>query len=650
MEKSNYVQAELAFKTKHLGKISLNEFILEERLSEVPTYRVSVDAPQTGLHNFIGQEAEIILHLDAYLSVKPRRFHGLVMDAEHQVNADGRDVVQLTLRPLLAVLSLSKSCVLYQKQSGVDILNEVLKRNGLNHINIKSQSLTKRDTVIQYNENDLDFCTRLLAEEGCVYFFSDGKKPDTLVIHNTMQPFSKVGPLIKLTDAQLSDVSLQQASSLTEYHRIQAGRVSLISYDPKKAQQEIAGPKASSSLKVQFKPTIKEFIPVPIGDLKSQGISRSVDSHQSATISLSGHCEHPAMHLGQELVIHSEEHKEIAGQYLVTALNYTPIRGNAVSCRFEAVSIKHPPVPKQLPKPLISGVHNALVVGGSDGEISCDAQGRVKVKFFWDTSNETNNTSGYISVAESFAGKGYGTQFIPRVGHEVLVSFLYGDPDVPVITGQIYNKKNPPPFATKNATKSGIRTKLKGEPNELEFDDKAGSEMLALRAAKNYELIVNENAEERINKIQKIWIGEDASLKIDKNQNIEVGKKITLKTDERKTSITKADSTDAKTITFSASEAITLKVGSSKIELSSSGIKLSATSVSIDGKSNVKVSSNGSLVVSGTTTKLEAKTKMDVKGALVNVSAQAQAKVSSPMSEVSGMGMLTLKGGITMIN
>jgi type VI secretion system secreted protein VgrG len=643
-------RAKLTFKDAKFDDALVIGFEVEERLSQVPRYQVTIDDIQTGLRDFIGQEAVLSFAQDVYVGEQPRTFSGIVMEAERQVAAQGDTSVALTLQPMLAILGLSKHSALYQKKAALDILKDVLTRNGMKQLKVTAKAGVKRDTTIQYNENDLSFCERLLAEEGHTYFFNDGKAPDTLMIHDTARPFPSVGPVVELTDAQLSDVSRQQAQALSAHHSIQAGKVSLVSYDPEKAMQEKAGPKPSSALKLKVKPAITEHRPVPVGDLTKQELTRAVGAREAAAMSLHGTCEYPAMQLGQELNIVSGTHEGIAGRYIVTAFTYTPARDNALTCGFEAAPIDHLPVPKRLPKPEIAGVHNALVVGGDAGTVACDAQGRVQVKFFWDTSGDSDKTSGFIRVAEPFAGKGYGAQFIPRVGHEVLVSFLHGDPDAPVITGQIYNEKNKPPFATSNSTKSGILSQLNGEANELEFDDKDGAEMVALRAAKDFELIVNENSVEKITKLQTIWVGETSKVTIDKDQVVEVAKTAEFKADERKADIAKGETVNAKTITLSADSKITLKVGSSKIEMTSSGIKISATKVDIEGKSGVSAKSNGTVTVSGTSTKIEAKSKMDVKGAMVNVTGQAQTKISGAMAEVSGSGMLTLKGGITMIN
>jgi type VI secretion system secreted protein VgrG len=256
----------------------------------------------------------------------------------------------------------------------------------------------------------------------------------------------------------------------------------------------------------------------------------------------------------------------------------------------------------------------------------------VLVEFFWD---KAASNSGYIRVSEPFAGNGYGGQFTPRVGHEVLVSFLHGDPDAPVVTGQVYTEKNKPPFVEKNTTKSGIRTQLHGDPNELEFDDKAGNELIAIRAAKNFELIVAENVERDVTKLDTTTIGKTSKLDIGEDWNVTVKKAYTNDSDE---------------ITLTGKTKIILKVGSSKIVLSSSGIVIDAPKVEISGKSKLDVASKGTLSLSGMSSTLEAKTALNLKGLNISVKGQAMATFESPLTTVKGSGMLTLTGGMAMIN
>ena len=306
-------------------------------------------------------------------------------------------------------------------------------------------------------------------------------------------------------------------------------------------------------------------------------------------------------------------------------------------CRFEAVPKGHVPAPERLPKPLIAGVHNAIVVSSQAsakvGDPACDEKGRVLVQFFWDVAD---SNSGYIRVSEPFAGKGYGAQFTPRVGHEVLVSFLHGDPDAPVVTGQLYTEKHKPPFNEKNTHKSGFRTQLKdGKQNELEFNDENDKELIGLRAGRDFELIVNENVTREVKK--------NDTTKIEEKSKLDIGDSwdITVKNDQT----TKADK-----ITLTGDSEITLKVGSSKIVLSSSGIVIDAPKVEIKGQSKVDVESKGQLALAGMSSKLEAKTALDVKGMNVSVKGSLKTSLEGTMSEVKGSGMVTIKGGVTMIN
>ena len=265
------------------------------------------------------------------------------------------------------------------------------------------------------------------------------------------------------------------------------------------------------------------------------------------------------------------------------------------------------------------------------------------MKFFWDTSSETKNTSCPIRVAETYAGNGYGGQFIPRSGHEVLVSFLHGDPDAPVITGQIYNGKAKHPFMAANTTKSGVTSKLKGKSNELEFDDKGGSELVALRAAKDYSLEVTEASKRDVKKTEDTKIGEGATLDVGKNYAVTVKDKASVAAATMAVDIQKSSTHDAQTIEMTAKSKITLKVGGSKIEMTSTDIKITAPNVTVAAKANLKLE--------GLKVDAKAKTQMALKGLQVQVNGSVKAEVKGgAMAEVKGGGMLTLKGGVAMIN
>lgn len=616
--------------------LDVTDFLITEHMSEVPSYTVTALDKDSSLSAFVGKACNITFSQVVYSETEPRTFAGIIMSVERVLDASGSPSLKFWVQPSLAILGLSFHSAIYQKATSLDILKEVLKRNGLARIKIKGTKPTfKRETVIQFNENDLTFCRRILAEEGLAFYYHDGTSAETLMLHDVSKPFPKSFNQIEFTDAEHSDVTRVLADELHLTRSLVPDKVELTHYDSVSASMLASGPKTSSGTKSPATPSVLEYRHVTVGDLKKAELVTLKQATQREELAISGRSEHPAMHLGQEIDIASTGFSDISGRYIISDIVYIPVNGNALSCEFKAVPVSHVPAPKRLPKPLIAGVHNAIVIGPSNskvGDIACDNQGRVMVEFFWDSSE---GNSGYIRVSEPFAGKSYGAQFTPRVGQEVLVSFLHGDPDAPVVTGQVYTEKHKPPFAEKNTTKSGFKTQLHGDPNELVFDDKEGGELIAMHAAKDYELIVAENADRDIRKADKTKIGETSKLDIGDAWNVTVANEHT---------------NDAKEITLTGKSKITLKVGASKIELSAGGIVIDAPKIELSGKSKVDLASKGTLSLTGISSTLEAKTALNLKGLNISIKGKAMATFESPMTTVKGTGMLTLKGGVAMIN
>lgn len=626
---------------------------LDEYISRVPRYEIIVMEGDTSLSNLIGKACLLsfsqAIHIDG---VTPRTFSGIVIEAKRVLNADGTTHLALIAAPKFGVLSLSRYSAIYQKKTTLDVWRQVLQRNKIDDIKITGSKTSQvRETCIQYEENDLDFCERLLAEEGYVYFFSDGKDPDKLVVHNPSNPFPSPGGTVMFEDVQgIADKGVFQARSLEHHQVFRPATTEYATYDPGKAKTSKSGGKSSSSVTSRGKPVVYRYVPLPHGSPSSAVLKRFAAAEQRAEVSMRGTTDYPSLHLGQSIQLASSAASKFPKKLTVVGFTYNWRHGEIPSATFEALPSDTPLHPPYKSKPRIAGVHNAIVTGAKAGEPACDEQGRVKVKFFWDLSDATENTSGYIRVAESYAGNGTGSLFLPRAGHEVLVSFINADPDLPVITGQIYNEKNKAPFVSRNTTKSGIISKLGKKTNQLEFEDKSGAELLGLRAAKDFELDVEENAVRNVKKLDTTTIGETSKLIINKDHLTEVKQKTELSTKERVVKTSGTDELSARVVEISADTKIILKVGSSKVEISNSGVKISAPQVSIDGKSKTSVSSSGPLSLKGLSSKLEATTKCDVKGLQVNVAGQVQVAVKAPLGQVSAQGPLMLKGLPMMIN
>lgn len=608
----------------------------------VPTYVVEYTNERATLADLLGQKAEILLpETQNELGLAPRRFCGIVTQAElagdnRSLTAFGRQV-RLTVRPFLALLAYSSRCHVHQNKSSVEILSDILELNGLKHSTLRiGASPPRREICIQYNEDDLSFVTRLLAEDGVAFYFGDGRDTDALVIHDSARPYPEVsGSAIALTDASMPDPGRLRVDGLNRTSRASTGKVALTSYDVTRAAQSASGPDPIGQTLGMSATGESSHLAAVSGDLKADERRRRAAEKRAETQDISGECEHPAAFLGQAVTITSSA-GDIAGDYVLSQLEYRAFSGGRVHLGFTASPRATGPVPARRPKPLMPGLHNALVLGGDPGTVVQDAQGRVKVRFAWDTSADTRDTSCWVRVATPFAGNGYGALFTPRAGHEVLVGFLNGDPDVPVIVGALYNGKNTHPYMAAGTTRSGVTSKLtQAETNELEFDDKPGAEKLCLRAAKDMELTVVKAASTSIGTTETRQIGGTATHGYAAGLDVEVADDASV---------------EASTITLEAKSSLVLKVGSSRIEMTPSGITLTGTEVKIDA-TTLDAKGSGQFTLSGASGSISASGPLDLKGMKLKAEGSALATLKADgMVTVQASGMTTVKGGIVQIN
>jgi len=269
-------------------------------------------------------------------------------------------------------------------------------------------------------------------------------------------------------------------------------------------------------------------------------------------------------------------------------------------------------------RPRMEGLHTAIVLAPSGEEIYTDKYGRIKVRFFWDYREEaTADNAEWVRVVQPWAGKGWGSQFIPRVDTEVAVAFMDGDVDRPVVVGGLYNGQDNPIYPLPGEkTKLGFksRSSLKGSAadfNEFTFDDKKGQEMVLLHAQKDMQNVVENN--------QTINVGNDQSVTIERgNQTntVKMGNQTNTVEMGNQSNVVKMGNVDVKVnlgaISVEAMQSITLKVGQSSVTIDQMGVT--------------------------------------VKGMMIKIQGQIQTQVTGTMTQVTGDAMLQIKGGITMIN
>jgi type VI secretion system secreted protein VgrG len=281
----------------------------------------------------------------------------------------------------------------------------------------------------------------------------------------------------------------------------------------------------------------------------------------------------------------------------------------------------------------VQGTQTAVVVGPPGEEIFTDKYGRVKVQFHWDREGQNNATSScWIRVGTPWAGKNWGIIHIPRIGHEVIVDFLEGDPDQPIIVGSVYNADMMPPYALPaNKTQSGVisRSTLGGSPanfNQIRFEDLKGSEQVLIHAERNQDI--------EVEKDETHWVGHDRKKTIDHDETTSIGHD---RTETVKNNETITIDQGNRTVTLNmGNDSLTIKMGNqtTKINL---------------GKSETEAMQSIELKVGQSSIKLD-QTGVTIKGMTIKVEGQIMTQVKAPMTQVNGDAMLTLKGGITMIN
>ncbi|MCE0557546.1 MULTISPECIES: type VI secretion system tip protein TssI/VgrG [unclassified Motilimonas] len=587
-----------------------------------------------------------------------RAYHGYITHIQ-QTGWDHKQLFatyRLTLRPWLWLLSHTLHHRVYQNKTTQDIVSDIFTEAGFKGMfKCNAMPSTKREYCLQYNESDLDFVSRLLAEEGVHYFFEHSKDKHTLILQDAQKPFVKAKQSLfdhsdtpsgehPLINTWLPQYTFHSAS--LELNNYDYEQTKLVSSKVKKSSNKIAN---NTKLTKQHFPAAS--ISGKIDDLSSNLIKRRIEQLEQDYQQITAESTSDDFVVGQWFSLKNHPDKSQQGDYLVISSQseYQADGQTQVQLLLCSSNTNYYPTPK--PKPQIIGLQSATVAGSSKGQPSQDDEGRVRILFQWDTKTSGDKTSCYVRVAQSMAGNGYGCQFIPRAGQEVLVSFINGDPDSPVVTGSVYNSKQKPPYKDTDSTQSGIKTKLSGQSNELRFDDKKDNEELYLHAAKDSLFEIENNHTQTIK-------GEEKRT---------VTKKMTISTqDDYALTADKGISEKAKTITLEADDKIELKVGSSKITMTTSSIKIES--------SDIQVKASKGLKLQGMTFDAKASTSAKLSGASVDVKASgagsfkalsltldakttltAQSKLSTDVksnlkTSVGGGVMTEVKGAIVKVN
>lgn len=454
-----------------------------------------------------------------------RHIHGninRITQLEH--GEDNLVAYEAEVVPWLWFLSLFSDCRIFQNKNAQQIIEQVFSDRGFSNYRFEVQaSLPVREYCVQYRETDLNFVSRLLEEEGIFYFFEQTEANHTLVLADSKTSFAAcphqgTGRYAPISGAYQEDDTV---NTLLREQRVHTGIVSLNDYN---FQQPNVGLLASSSGDQNGE--IYDYPgPHTTKDDGDRFARIRLEEQEVAFLTIRGESNCRGFEVGYKFTL-AEHYRDDANQdYTLLSLHHEgrnasyragSTGGFDYKNRFQAIpaTVTYRP-PRTARKPVVDGSQTALVVGKSGEEIWVDNFGRVKVQFYWDRQGtKDENSSCWIRVAQTWAGKNWGAMQIPRIGQEVIVDFLEGDPDRPIITGRVYNAEQMPPYTlpdeqTKSTLKS-MSSKGGGGFNEIRLEDKKGSEQVFVHGEKDMDI--------RVKSDRKEWIGNDRHLMVQRDK------------------------------------------------------------------------------------------------------------------------------------
>jgi len=464
-----------------------------------------------------------------------RVFHGYVTRFGTGAHRGRYFTYTATVHPWLWFLTRTADCRIFQEMTVPDIVKKVFADHGIANYEFKLfRSYRQWVYCVQYRESDFNFVARLLEHEGIYWYFEHGEGQHKLVLVDSLSAHDAAPDCKSLPYIEEGARTAPDTECVSEWRfarEVRTGRFVQTSYDFERPSTGLEAkadkPRKHSLADYEVFDFQGDYVQADDG---KQWAGDRLDELQTPFQALYGTSNAHGIEVGRLLELTRHPRADQNDKYLVTSLSVNAQvdgyeAGNPAGrfeCDFAAIPSGQQFRPaRRTPKPFVQGPQTALVVGPGGEEIFTDKYGRVKVQFHWDRYGKKNEKSScWVRVSHPWAGKNFGIVDIPRIGQEVVIDFLEGDPDQPLITGRVYNAEQMPPWELPaNATQSGILTRSSkgggyGNANAIRFEDKAGAEQLWIHAEKNQDIEV-ENDETH-------WVGHDRKKNVDNDETTHV--------------------------------------------------------------------------------------------------------------------------------
>lgn len=624
-------------------------------------------------------EFDTIIGSSAYLSINGEtgeRYVNGIISRLTQAGTGNRYTIYLAeLVPKMWLLNLSQNLRIFQEMTVEDIITQIFEDNDIPSDMYRfslNATHPEREYCVQYRESDFNFISRLMEEEGIFYLFEHDDEKHVMVIGDNASIFIH-DDSSEITYNEESGM-VQEQENIYAFHFSQQARPGVVSLGDFNFQQPSLGNMSTMSFGategVESELEVYDYPGIYNEQERGNDLSNlRIESLRTNSKVGVGQSACRRLFPGYRIVM--ENHPRFNEELLITRLSTNATQplgegldeGSTYSNDFECIPSEIPFRPsRRTLKPVVEGIQTAMVVGPSDEEIYTDEYGRVKVQFHWDREGQRDeNSSCWIRVSQGWAGANWGMVYLPRIGQEVVVDFLEGDPDRPMITGRVYNGESMPPYnlpdeKTKSTVKSDS-SKGGGGSNEIRFEDSKGNEEVYVHAQKDMNEKIENNMSTSVGGNQSISVGGDRSVSVSKNETFKItgdetieitgNRNKTVKTNEE----IKVDGTYTETIKGATKITITTGAYEHKVAASTAKYEVQGDlTETYNAKQDTTV--KGNITIKSTTGQItvEAASQIELKTGASSILLKKDGTIEMKGIKVGieGTGSVGVKGGATV--
>jgi len=647
------------------------------RLFEFKLELMSEDA-KIKLDKLVGQNITITVE---FTDDRKRYFNGDVIQFRQITKTvDKYFCYEAIVRPRLWFLTRTSDCKIFQKKSVPDIIKLILDEHGITDVKKSlSRTYNPREYCVQYNETDFDFLSRLMEEEGIYYYFEHASGKHTLVLSDSLSahqsiPGKSTVPFMFRKAGYSEDIvydwNIEQ--------QVESGIWAHTDYDFTKPRADLKAQSKIGRTHVHAGMELFSYPGTYTEKADGEVIARTrIEEIQAEWEIITGKSNCATFAAGKLFALSGYQRDDQNREHLLVSTNYDLQMETATAaaagsgrmdsgvgiffdCAFTAIFSQRPfRSASATPKPIVQGPQTALVVGKSGEEIWTDQYGRVKVQFYWDRyGKKDENSSCWLRVAQVWAGKNWGMIAIPRIGQEVIVEFLEGDPDQPIVTGRVYNAEQTVPYGLPaNQTQTGLKSRSTKEGdgetfNELRFEDKKGEEQVYFRAEKNFDRVVENNDTLKVGFEKKDKGDQTIDIYNNRTATLEKGNdKLEIKEGNRQTLVDKGNQTldikeGARTTNIKKDDTLTISEGNQVTTISQGNM-----TIKIDaGKGSIEAAQELLFKVGPASITLKADGSIAIKGVNIDINGSGQVQGKGATVKIEGMGATDINGGVITIN